>query len=253
MFQVIVKHVSNFFSSKTEKLRNNIEQEREFGIKLEESSIPPEEYFLNLAKQELHPDIVYDNDALSFLIDSSREIKQTIYDLAELSAVNRKSYKNEKILVEKVDVENVLNMFKVCREHISLANIIPDEVKQVIVIRKKFVKDGNSFGLRRGKEIAQACHASMAFMTDRIINNRPFNQYEIKWLSGLFTKTVVTVDTEEQLDDLFIKAVEKGVAAYRITDAGKTEFDGIPTKTALAIGPDLVGKIDEITGHLKLY
>jgi PTH2 family peptidyl-tRNA hydrolase len=35
-------------------------------------------------------------------------------------------------------------------------------------------------------------------------------------------------------------------------DAGLTEFNGVPTKTCIAIGPNWSDEIDEITGHLKL-
>ena len=37
-----------------------------------------------------------------------------------------------------------------------------------------------------------------------------------------------------------------------IIDLGKTEFNGEPTKTCLAIGPNKTELIDSITGHLKL-
>ena len=49
------------------------------------------------------------------------------------------------------------------------------------------------------------------------------------------------------------KAKEAGLEYHLITDSGRTEFDGVPTLTALAIGPDKIEKIDKITGELKLY
>lgn len=48
------------------------------------------------------------------------------------------------------------------------------------------------------------------------------------------------------------KAVAAGLEVHLITDSGRTEFHGQPTRTCLAIGPDLAEKIDEITGHLQL-
>ena len=33
----------------------------------------------------------------------------------------------------------------------------------------------------------------------------------------------------------------------------KTEFSGVPTRTCLAIGPDMGSKIDAVTGNLELY
>jgi PTH2 family peptidyl-tRNA hydrolase len=37
-----------------------------------------------------------------------------------------------------------------------------------------------------------------------------------------------------------------------ILDSGVTEFGGVPTNTAVAVGPDQVGKVDAITGGLPL-
>jgi PTH2 family peptidyl-tRNA hydrolase len=37
-----------------------------------------------------------------------------------------------------------------------------------------------------------------------------------------------------------------------IIDSGLTEFGGVPTKTCVAIGPDIDAKIDVLTKHLKL-
>lgn len=47
------------------------------------------------------------------------------------------------------------------------------------------------------------------------------------------------------------KAQEAGIIWYTVTDAGRTQITS-GTKTVLAIGPDTVEKIDEITRHLKL-
>ena len=253
MISTIRLYVKKLFSSKKreeiEKMRDQIENENNL------VETPVEDWFLAIAKDSLSKDsdCVYDNDAIISLTNSCREIKDIVRNLAEMIATCRNSYENGKVLVEKADAEDALKLYNKCRGSLSIGVTITEEVKQVIVIRKKFTKDGNSFGLRRGKEIAQACHASMAFMVDCILNNKPFNKYEEKWFSGLFTKTVVTVDTEEELEAIYNNAISKGLVAKMVTDAGKTEFDGIPTKTALAIGPDVVSKIDEVTGHLKLY
>jgi PTH2 family peptidyl-tRNA hydrolase len=48
------------------------------------------------------------------------------------------------------------------------------------------------------------------------------------------------------------KALEAGLEVHLITDSGRTEFHGQPTRTCLAIGPDEADKIDAITGHLPL-
>lgn len=121
-------------------------------------------------------------------------------------------------------------------------------VKQMIVIRK-------DLKMRRGKEIAQGSHASMAFMSSRVARipvRAPFTSVQYEWMRGDFAKITVQVDSEEELLDVYVKAMEAGLEAHLITDRGLTEFSG-HTNTAVAIGPDYSEKIDPITGDLKLY
>ena len=133
------------------------------------------------------------------------------------------------------------------------------EPKQVIVIRK-------DLKMRKGKMCAQAAHASMKVILDEMYRS-PFGHEEAytqfhmtilneaplyEWLQGLFTKIVVGCDSEEELLVLNSSAEIYKVRHALIQDSGKTEFNGVPTYTALAIGPDYPEKIDKITGHLKL-
>jgi PTH2 family peptidyl-tRNA hydrolase len=60
------------------------------------------------------------------------------------------------------------------------------------------------------------------------------------------------VDSEEELMEIHDKAVAAGLEVHLITDSGRTEFHGEPTRTCLAIGPDEADRIDDITGHLQL-
>lgn len=130
-------------------------------------------------------------------------------------------------------------------------------IKQVIVIRK-------DLKMRRGKECSQASHASLAFLTRRI-QNKPnqlardlLSAVEWEWVNGIFRKVCLQAQSEEELLGVFEAAKEAGLEAHLITDAGITEFDGVPTITAVGIGPDLDERIDAITGSegkfpLKLY
>lgn len=137
------------------------------------------------------------------------------------------------------------------------------EAKQVIVVR-------HDLHMRMGKVAAQAAHASIAFLTnkfrDRIedyfdpMNDPLFyvvprfrvSPAERAWIEGRFTKICVRVDSEEELLRIYEEAEAAGLTAYLITDAGLTEFKGIPTNTCVAIGPNFSDEIDPITGHLKL-
>jgi PTH2 family peptidyl-tRNA hydrolase len=122
-------------------------------------------------------------------------------------------------------------------------------IKQVIVIRK-------DLKMRRGKEIAQGAHASIAFLTRKLQNKYSelyLTQQEWDWINGIFTKVCLKVNSEEELLEVERKAKEAGLECHLVTDAGLTEFNGVPTKTCLAIGPDESERIDLITGDLELY
>jgi PTH2 family peptidyl-tRNA hydrolase len=128
--------------------------------------------------------------------------------------------------------------------------------KQIIVVRK-------DLNMRKGKLAAQVAHASMSFITRRFEffpskysgnyhQDIVVNDVEKEWLENSFTKICVSVDSEQELDEIYNKAKEAGLETHLITDNGKTEFHGIPTKTCVALGPDYSEKLDPITGHLKL-
>lgn len=126
------------------------------------------------------------------------------------------------------------------------------EPKQVIVIRK-------DLSMRKGKIAAQAAHASLkavlnfAHWSDKesmslVLMPKPM----IEWLKGRFKKICVYVTSEEALVDVYNRAKAKDIPCSLITDAGLTEFDGIPTKTAVAVGPYHAVEVDKITNKLHL-
>lgn len=133
--------------------------------------------------------------------------------------------------------------------------------KQVIVLRK-------DLNMRKGKMVSQGAHASMKVILEHlgVVNqNASPNKVPDKlsidfipkgavydWLNGLFTKITVSVDSEQELVDLYEKAKSLNLPCSMIVDSGLTEFNGIPTKTAIAIGPAWSEEIDSITGQLKL-
>ena len=131
------------------------------------------------------------------------------------------------------------------------------EAKQVIVMRKM------TKGCRTGKYCAQAAHASLGAVlsaSDHINETETqllviplSNPYVRDWLIGRFKKVVVYVDTDEELIALYDEAKKNEVLCALIRDAGLTEFDGVPTLTAVGIGPDAEEKINKITGHLPLF
>jgi PTH2 family peptidyl-tRNA hydrolase len=132
--------------------------------------------------------------------------------------------------------------------------------KQVIVMRKSFIIDGKKVTPRKGKYIAQGAHASLAAILDlgMFVEDEMVIYFENKealrdWIKGQFTKICVSVETEEELLEVYNKAKEKGLICSLITDAGHTEFNGQPTITCCAIGPAWSDELDEITGGLQLF
>ena len=66
---------------------------------------------------------------------------------------------------------------------------------------------------------------------------------------GRFTKVVLSVASEADLLTIHQTAQEHGVPTALITDSGRTEFGGVPTRTTVAVGPAPAVLIDPITGR----
>lgn len=144
-----------------------------------------------------------------------------------------------------------------------------EEVKQVIVVRK-------DLNMRKGKIAAQVAHAAMAFLTSpiRMVQDEKYFQSaternffghdpkwnrkivlddeSVQWIDGAFTKVVVSVNSEAELLAVYQDAKMYGCKAQLITDAGRTEFHGVPTNTCVAVGPNFVSKVDAVTKALPL-
>jgi PTH2 family peptidyl-tRNA hydrolase len=133
------------------------------------------------------------------------------------------------------------------------------QTKQVIVVRK-------DLGMRAGKMCSQAAHASMAFITKNLKltsfdHNENIEYYKaefdinntiVNWLENSFTKITCKCNSEKELLDLYDKAKAANITCSLIQDNGTTEFHGVKTYTAIAIGPDYSEKIDKITKDLQL-
>ncbi len=124
-------------------------------------------------------------------------------------------------------------------------------VKQVLVYRR-------DLKMRKGKIAAQCAHASLAVFLRRRVGVEGVNPDELlvvplepamaTWISRGSAKVCLSVDDEEALLKVHALAEEAGLPCALIRDAGKTEFGGVPTYTAVAVGPALVASIDAITG-----
>jgi len=119
-------------------------------------------------------------------------------------------------------------------------------VKQVLLYRR-------DLKMRKGKIAAQCAHASLAVFLRRGAITQghlvvPVDAAMTKWIERGSAKVTLSVDDEEALLKAHALAEEAGLPCALIRDAGKTEFKGVPTRTAVAIGPAPVEAIDRITG-----
>ena len=136
--------------------------------------------------------------------------------------------------------------------------------KMMIVMRR-------DLKMRKGKIAAQAGHACIDAILMALNKEDRMNDFEMTsgemvlkdtdkprtplsdWFIYGCAKVCVYVDSEEALLDIAQKAKEKGIIVSVITDAGMTEFHGVPTKTCLALEPLPAEIADELTGDLPLY
>jgi len=136
--------------------------------------------------------------------------------------------------------------------------------KMMIVMRR-------DLKMRKGKIAAQAGHACIDAILVALNKEGRLNDFEMTsegvflknteksssplsdWFMHGCAKVCVYVDSEEELLDIAQKAKERGIITSVITDAGMTEFHGVPTKTCLALEPLSAEVADELTGNLPLY
>jgi PTH2 family peptidyl-tRNA hydrolase len=138
------------------------------------------------------------------------------------------------------------------------------KAKMMIVMRR-------DLKMRKGKIAAQAGHACIEAILMALRKEDRMNDFELTadgmtlknegreatplsdWFAYGCAKVCVYVDSEEALCGIAEKAREMGILAAVITDAGMTEFHGVPTKTCLALEPLPTEIADALTGALPLY
>jgi peptidyl-tRNA hydrolase, PTH2 family len=124
------------------------------------------------------------------------------------------------------------------------------ELRMVFVVRK-------DLKMPKGKVAAQCAHAMQlllfreAVTTENVITLKP-DPAMTQWINGSYTKIVVAALSEEQLQDVMVKAEFAGWRPVLVRDEGRTCFDGQPTQTVVAFGPVTAEQSREITGHLSL-
>ena len=111
-------------------------------------------------------------------------------------------------------------------------------MKQVILVR-------SDLKMPKGKLAVQVAHASV----EAVLGSSKDKVDE--WKKSGMKKIVLKVVDKEDLMYYLKKAKSYKLKTGLVTDAGKTFFD-THTTTCCAIGPDEEGKIDVVTGELKM-
>ena len=111
--------------------------------------------------------------------------------------------------------------------------------KQVILVRM-------DLKMEKGKLAVQVAHASV----EAVLGSSKEKVHE--WYEEGMKKVTLKVADLKELQKYQREAQKQGLKTAIITDAGKTFFDGKPTVTCAAIGPDTEEKIDRVTAQLKM-
>jgi len=111
-------------------------------------------------------------------------------------------------------------------------------MKQVIVVNQ-------SLHLPKGKLAAQVAHAAVgAFVAAE-------DDARVNWLEEGMPKVVLEAPTDADLLRLLDLALQAGIPALLVEDAGRTVVPA-GTITCLGLGPAADEDIDQLTGELKL-
>ena len=111
-------------------------------------------------------------------------------------------------------------------------------MKQAILIR-------TDLKMGKGKLCSQCCHASLAAFL------KTGKEMREEWINEGMKKVILKVSGEKELKEYLKLAKREKISSALINDAGLTQIEP-GTITTLGIGPEEDGKIDKITGKLKL-
>ncbi len=118
------------------------------------------------------------------------------------------------------------------------------ELKDCMTHLKQVMILNSDLEISRGKQISQACHASLNSYRD---SEGPVRD---DWEQNGARKIVLEAP-EDDLKARFQKAKDEDLPAALVKDAGMTEVSS-GTVTAAGIGPGKEEMIDSITGDLRL-
>lgn len=122
--------------------------------------------------------------------------------------------------------------------------------KMVIVVRK-------DLNMRKGKFASQVANATLQFLVHNNESERTDEMHvklaheEVAWLTGGMSRIIATVDSENALQDLTLKAEVHGIPAYAVYDSRVTS-EKERVLTCVAFGPADGEDIAIIMSKLKI-
>lgn len=104
-----------------------------------------------------------------------------------------------------------------------------------------------------GKIAAQCSHATLACYKTMsgAAPESPASKLLLRWERHGQAKVALQVKSQQELVDLRFKALDLGITAEVIQDAGRTQIEA-GSLTVLGVGPAPKSLVDKVTGHLKL-
>jgi peptidyl-tRNA hydrolase len=100
----------------------------------------------------------------------------------------------------------------------------------------------------KGKIAAQCCHAAVGCY--KRANKQCPNALQA-WEHTGCAKIALKCPTEEEMEIIAVKAMERDIPCYLVEDAGRTQI-AAGSRTVLGLGPAPAYVFEEITSHLKL-
>jgi peptidyl-tRNA hydrolase len=100
----------------------------------------------------------------------------------------------------------------------------------------------------KGKIAAQCCHAAVGCYK-RAKKQCP--KALQAWEHTGCAKIALKCPTEEEIELIAVKAMERDIPCYLVEDAGRTQI-AAGSRTVLGLGPAPAYVFEEITSHLKL-
>ncbi|KAL7538283.1 hypothetical protein ACHAWF_006044 [Thalassiosira exigua] len=105
-----------------------------------------------------------------------------------------------------------------------------------------------SLGMGKGKIAAQCGHAAVGCYRR---SRRQCPSALSAWEKTGCAKIAVKCPDEDEMGEIFEKAMKRGIPLYLVEDAGRTQI-AAGSRTVLGLGPAPVREFDGVTSHLKL-